>query len=111
MVIETVKETKATLLWITGRIDAITAPEFETTMNELLAAGETVFVIDFGRVDFISSAGLRSLLATAKLLAGRDGQLHLVNLSETVHKVISISGLSTIFQIHPSTAAALAQIP
>ena len=110
MTIQTVKEANATVLTITGRMDAVTAPEYEKTLNELLAAGETAFVVDFQGLEYISSAGLRALLATAKLLKTKNGQIRLANVLGTVREVFDISGFGSIFQIQDSVSAALADI-
>lgn len=110
MTIQTVKEANATVLTITGRMDAVTAPEYEKTLNELLAAGETSFVVDFQGLEYISSAGLRALLATAKLLKTKNGQIRLANVLGTVREVFDISGFGSIFQIQDSVSAALADI-
>ena len=110
MTIQTVKEANATVLTITGRMDAVTAPEYEKTLNELLIAGETSFVVDFQGLEYISSAGLRALLATAKLLKTKNGQIRLANVLGTVREVFDISGFGSIFQIQDSVSAALADI-
>lgn len=110
MTIQTVKEANATVLTITGRMDAVTAPEYEKTLNELLTAGETSFVVDFQGLEYISSAGLRALLATAKLLKTKNGQIRLANVLGTVREVFDISGFGSIFQIQDSVSAALADI-
>mgnify|MGYP000908889336 FL=1 len=110
MTIQTVKEANATVLTITGRMDAVTAPEYEKTLNELLAAGETSFVVDFQGLEYISSAGLRALLATAKLPKTKNGQIRLANVLGTVREVFDISGFGSIFQIQDSVSAALADI-
>lgn len=110
MDIQTSKETNATLITITGRMDAVTAPQYDTTINELVAGGDTRFVVDFKGLDYISSAGLRSLLASAKLLKGKGGQLCFANITGTVKEVFDISGFGSIFQMHDSVASALAAI-
>lgn len=109
MVIETTQEDQVTLIRISGRMDAISSPEFETMINQLASTGHTSFVLDFKGVDYISSAGLRSLLATTKQLKTIDGQIRVVNVSETVKKVFGIAGLNTFFQLHDSAATAVAQ--
>lgn len=90
-------------------MDAVTSLQFETAINDLAVAGETGFVIDFKGLDYISSAGLRSLLAIGKQLKGSGGQLYLANVSETVRKIFDFSGISSIFHIDDSVAAALAR--
>ncbi len=110
MEIQTNKDPKATILTVTGRMDAVTAPEYEKQLNVLISNGETNFVIDFNGLEYISSAGLRSLLATAKQLKTKGGQLHFANVVGTVKEVFDISGFGTIFQIHGSVTAALSAV-
>lgn len=110
MTIQTRKETNATVATLTGRMDAVTAPEFENEIRQLIDAGSSCFVVDFEGLDYISSAGLRSLLSTAKLLKSKGGQIHFANISGTVKEVFEISGFGSIFQTHDSVATALAQI-
>ena len=101
------KESSATVVSVTGRMDAITAPAFEKALNELIAAGETRFVVDLGGLDYISSAGLRGILAIAKLLKGKGGQVSFANVEGTVKEVFDISGFGSIFRMHDSVAGAL----
>lgn len=110
MTIQTTKEANAMVLTIAGRMDAVTAPDYEKTLNELITAGELAFVIDFHGLDYISSAGLRALLATAKLLKNKGGQILLANVLGTAREVFDISGFGTIFKIKESVADALADI-
>ncbi len=110
MDIQTQKEANATVLTLSGRMDAVTAPEFEGVIKQLIADNITSFVVDFQGLDYISSAGLRALLATAKLLKGKGGQLRFANITGTVKEVFDISGFGSIFQMHDSVAAALAEI-
>ena len=110
MTIQITKEVNATVLTIAGRMDAVTAPEYEKTLNEQIATGESAFVIDFQGLEYISSAGLRALLATAKLLKTKNGQIRLANVLGTVREVFDISGFGSIFQIQDSVSAALADL-
>lgn len=110
MEIQTRKEANAVVVTINGRLDAVTAPEYEKRLNELIAAEETSFVVDFEQLDYISSAGLRALLATAKRLKVNGGQISFANIRGTVREVFDISGFGSIFQMHDSLATALAMI-
>ncbi|MDD2310321.1 MAG: STAS domain-containing protein [Desulfuromonadaceae bacterium] len=107
---QAIKEANATIVTVTGRLDAVTAPEYEKAVNELISGGEIAFVIDFNGLDYISSAGLRGLLVTAKQLKGKDGQVRFANVKGTVKEVFDISGFGSIFQMDDSVAAALAKI-
>ncbi|MHB8121922.1 MAG: STAS domain-containing protein [Desulfuromonadaceae bacterium] len=110
MEFQATKEVNATIVTVTGRLDAVTAPEYEKAVNELISGGEIAFVIDFNGLDYISSAGLRGLLVTAKQLKGKDGQVRFANVKGTVKEVFDISGFGSIFQMDDSVAAALAKI-
>ena len=95
------------ILRFEGNLDTNTAPEAQDTLDGLVADGTSKVLVDFAALDYISSAGLRVLLATAKKLRGRGGNLRLCGLNETVAEVFEISGFSTIFAVFPSDAEAL----
>ena len=107
MEIKTRKEKNAMVVSIKGRMDAVSSPEFEKELSELMAEGEKNFIIDFGKLDYISSAGLRSILATAKKLEGKEGKLLLSALKDMVKEVFEISGFSAIIPIYESVDSAL----
>jgi anti-anti-sigma factor len=92
---------------VTGNLDTNTAPDMQTCLDELVEAGATRIVVDFATLDYISSAGLRVLLVTAKRMRGAGGTLRLCGLNETVQEVFEISGFSTIFNLHGDEAAAI----
>lgn len=108
MEIQTQKEANATVVTISGRLDAVTAPDFEKTLTELITGDEICFIVDFEQLDYISSAGLRALLATAKRLKVKGGKIRFANVKGTVKEVFDISGFGSIFQMDDSVAAALA---
>lgn len=110
MEIITRKEKNTVVVSVKGRMDAVSSPEFEKGLEELMAEGEKVFIIDLGELDYISSAGLRSILATAKKLKPNEGQILLSSLKDVVKEVFDISGFSSIIPIHESVESALAQI-
>ncbi len=65
-------------------------------------------VMDFGEVDYISSAGLRVILASAKSLKSKAGTLLLANVSAPVREVFEISGFGSVFTLYDSVDAAVA---
>ena len=107
MNIQTSKESSAMVVKVTGRLDAVTAPEYEQQFTALITGGETRFVVDFEKLDYISSAGLRVLLATAKQIKAKSGQIHLANIGGAVREVFDISGFGSIFPMHESVVSAL----
>lgn len=90
-----------------GNLDTNTAPEAQERLDEVVDQGTSKVLVDFEALDYISSAGLRVLLATAKKLRGSGGNLRLCGLNETVNEVFEISGFSTILNVFPSENDAL----
>jgi anti-anti-sigma factor len=110
MEIEARKEKSTTIVKVTGKMDAVSSPEFEKKLLELMGEGEKDFVIDLAGLDYISSAGLRVILATAKKLKGKEGKLLLCSLKDMVKEVFEISGFTAIIPIYESVEAAVADI-
>ena len=95
------------IVQVAGNLDTATARDMRTCLDGLVAEGATKIVVNFATLDYISSAGLRVLLVTAKRLRGTGGTLRLCGLNETVQEVFEISGFSTIFNLHGDEAAAV----
>src|SRR5258707_7953389 len=96
-----------TVVAIAGHLDSNTSPEAQKALDGILAGGGKKVVVDFTALDYISSAGLRVLLGTAKRLSGAGGALHLFGLNQTVREVFQISGLATILSVFAAEANAL----
>ncbi len=92
----------------TGNLDTNTAPEAENQINNLLASGAAKILVNFENLNYISSAGLRVLLATAKKMMVSGGSLKICSLNSTVQEVFDISGFSTILSVTADEADALA---
>lgn len=110
MEIATRREGGAAVVTVKGRIDAVTAPEFETGLLALMAGGEVTMVINFSGLEYISSAGLRSILSVAKQLKTKSGKLLFTGLKGLVKDVFKISGFGSIFSIFETEADALRQV-
>jgi anti-anti-sigma factor len=94
-----------------GRLDSETSGELELVLHDAETAGRRHFVIDLAAVTYVSSAGLRVLLAQAKRLDGGAGSVRLCSLSPSVRQVFDISGFSSMFTVFPNRAAALDRHP
>jgi anti-sigma B factor antagonist len=90
------------VLEIGGEIDVYTAPRLRERLTEMLAAGEKHVVVDLGRVEFLDSTGLGVLVGTHRRLRASEGSLSLVCPHERLLKIFRITGLDTVFSIHPS---------
>ena len=108
MEINTRKANEVMVLAFSGNLDTNTAPEAENQINELMDAGESNILINFEDLNYISSAGLRVLLATAKKMMTTGGSLKICSLNSTVQEVFDISGFSTILSLEANESDALA---
>ncbi len=84
-------------LALIGRLDTVTSPELETEISAALSSAESL-VLDMEKLEYISSAGLRVILKTQKVLAHKAG-LKLIHVSNDVREVFDITGFSDILTI------------
>lgn len=82
-------------------------PSVEQALVGVIDQGEKRLVLDCAGLDFISSAGLRSLLLAVKKMKAAGGGISLAALQPNVKEVFDISGFSALFTIHGSRADAL----
>lgn len=80
-----------------GRLDTATAPELEAVTKSSLA-GITHLIFDFTNLEYISSAGLRVLLSTQKVM-NKQGSMEIRNVNETVMEVFEVTGFEEILDI------------
>lgn len=94
-----VKQTDGSALTIAlvGRLDTTTSPELEREIKSNISEVTELF-FDFSELEYISSAGLRVLLAMQKIM-NRQGQMLLKNVSETIMEVFEVTGFSDILSI------------
>ena len=95
MIISTQKNGKTLLVVPEGRIDTQTAPEFEQKLSEELGDA-TELQIDLGQVNYISSAGLRVLLAYTQEMDERGGTIKAINVNDIVRKIFDLTGFLDI---------------
>ncbi|MGH8469485.1 MAG: STAS domain-containing protein [Gammaproteobacteria bacterium] len=86
-------------LSLAGRLDTTTAKIFEERILARIDSGERRFIIDLAQLDYISSAGLRVLVLTAKRLDRENGKMVLCALQDQVKEVFDIAGFSSIFPV------------
>jgi len=97
-----------TILSVNGRIDTLTAPELEQAINIEIVRGNRKILLVFSGVTYISSGGLRVLLATAKKLKNPGDKFGICSLSPEVLKILRLAGFTSIFSIYSSEGEALA---
>ena len=97
MTIEIKKNGSTTIIEVVGRLDTITAPALEKTITESVVNTENL-VLDFGGIEYISSAGLRVLLGAQKKMQ-KIGTMKVVNVCESVMEVFEMTGFADILVI------------
>ena len=80
-----------------GRLDTMTAPAFEETLKTAMEGVETL-TFDFEKLDYISSAGLRVLLAAQKTM-NRQGSMKVTHVNEIISEIFEVTGFSDILTI------------
>ncbi len=81
-----------------GRIDTVTASDLEKELQETIPAASDL-TLDFAEVDYISSAGLRVLLSSQKLISGKHGQMKLTHVDPMIMGIFEMTGFSDILTI------------
>lgn len=82
---------------LTGRLDTITAPQLEAELKASLD-GITELILDFQNLEYLSSAGLRVLLAAQKVM-NRQGTMTVMHVSDTVQEIFEVTGFIDILTI------------
>ncbi|MCA9928316.1 MAG: STAS domain-containing protein [Anaerolineales bacterium] len=95
------------LVTANGRIDSNSAPEFDKILKEIIEAGRYNLVLDLSQVNYMSSAGLRSLVSALRECKKKRGDVRLSSPSERVSEVLSLAGLDSLFQVFDDNTAAV----
>ncbi len=85
------------IIALEGRLDTMTAPELEAELGKSLDSADSL-VLDFGKLDYISSAGLRVLLSAHKIMSARGG-MKVTKVNEIVQEVFDVTGFADILTI------------
>jgi len=93
-----------------GRIDSTTSAALDAHLQGLGKAGDHRVVVDFSGVDYISSAGLRVMLALAKRTKEVRGALALAGLGDSVRQVFQLAGFLPLFTIEATREAAIGRV-
>jgi len=97
MTIEIMKNQEETIIKIVGRLDTITAPSLDKTINEDIGDVQNL-VLDIKDMEYISSAGLRVLLAAQKKMQ-KIGSMKVTGVCEEVMEVFEMTGFADILVI------------
>ena len=84
-------------LTISGRLDTTTAPQLEAEFKQS-SAGVEKLVLDFAALEYLSSAGLRVLLAAQKVM-NKQGEMIIKNVNDTINEIFEVTGFIDILTI------------
>ncbi|MEN6465885.1 MAG: STAS domain-containing protein [Syntrophaceae bacterium] len=108
MKLTTLSEGDIQIIFLDGRMDLANSMKTESRLNEMLGEGVSKIIIDFEKLEYLSSSGLRAIISLEKKLKERGGKLVLASMSETVENLFNITRLYDLFAIRKSLSEALA---
>jgi len=85
---------------LSGRLDAYASSDVEQKLNALVDADEVCLVVTLERLDYISSSGLKVLLASLKKVRKREGDIKLAGMKPHIKEVFDVAGFSQLFSIY-----------
>ena len=109
MEIQNIKDGDIEIVYPIDRIDTVTAKDFEKFMTEAVEQNSKI-IVSFLKINYISSAGLRVFLVSAKKMKAKQGQLILCDLAPKIFEVFKMSGFDKILKISPNLEEAKKQI-
>jgi anti-sigma B factor antagonist len=98
---------RATLVKIVGRIDSSNASQLGNVLADRISGGALNIVVDLEKVEYMSSGGLRELVAALKQVKKDGGDLRLCSPSPRVQEVLGLAGLDSLFQIFDTQVLAV----
>lgn len=93
-----------------GRLDGTNASAFQKELETAVDTNARVLILDLEQISYISSAGLRVILLTAKSLLKKNAKFAVCSLSAQIREVFEISGFDKIISVHASQAEAVAAL-
>ena len=95
------------LVTVAGRVDSSNASQLDNQLKELLDNGRYKLVLDLSGVNYLSSAGLRAMVAAVRECKKHRGDVRLANVSDRVTEVLKLAGLNVIFQAYEDKTSAV----
>jgi anti-sigma B factor antagonist len=99
---------EVTVVAVSETVDALTAPELTRTLSQQIAEGHCHLVVDLTNVEFMSSAGLRTLLGGVKESRTNGGDLRIASVNAGIDKVLKMSGFHSVAKVFATVSEASA---
>jgi anti-sigma B factor antagonist len=110
MEIEVQSYKRVDLVKASGRVDSNNAHELEQAFQQLGRTGRYQLVVDLSGIDYMSSAGLRALVAALRESKRHNGDLVIASPSARMREVLTLAGLDSVFSIYDDTIAAVGDL-
>lgn len=104
---EVTQDNNSTIVTVTGTVDALTAPELAKVLVNEIAEGHVNLIVDLIGVEFMSSAGLRTLLGAVKESRSNGGDLRIASTNPGIDRVLKMSGFHSIAKVYSSLSEAV----
>jgi anti-sigma B factor antagonist len=104
---EVTQDNNSTIVAVTGTVDALTAPDLAKILVNQIADGHVNLVVDLMGVEFMSSAGLRTLLGGVKEARSNGGDLRIASINPGIDKVLKMSGFHNIAKVFSTQSEAV----
>lgn len=103
----TVRDDRTAVLRPAGRLNLVTSPQLRNAVDDAVAAGNVLVVVDLSGVEFIDSSGLGALVAGLKSTRAAGGDLRLAAGGAQVVSVLRLTNLDRVLKVHGSVEAAV----
>jgi len=110
MDINETRQQQVTIFSLAGRLDSNSSPEFDKRIVQAMENGSRYIVLDCQKLDYITSAGLRVVVKTAKKLKPEQGKIILCAMADYVKEVFEIAGFDSFLPILPTLEDGLKMI-
>ena len=104
---EVKNESGITTIAVSGSVDALTAADLSNVINGQISEGNVRLVVDLTMLDFMSSAGLRTLLGAVKESRSNGGDLRIASSNPGIDKVLKMSGFNNIAKVFTTSSDAI----
>ena len=104
------EENEVVVIRLVGNLDTNTAPDAEAEINQWLEKQSKKMVVSLEETKYVSSAGLRVFLATAKKMTAAGGAVKFCSPNEVVKEILDISGFSTILDVKATVEEAINEL-
>ena len=108
MQIDTRKVYDVLVIDIDGRLDSRTAGDIADRMVAIATGPDKHVLLNIGKLEYLSSAGLRIILQTAKLLQSNRGELKICSANEAVRNILATAGFDSLLKVHDTEKDAFA---